>query len=160
MEETEYLKRRTSSLSKERVSAEDSLKELLSSFETVEKKGISTMYKWIKNHQNPITGLVVSYEGDKGMEDWGFTYDQSLAAQCFTLMDDQEDAEKILDFYKDKAKKIYGGYVNAYDVYSGSVVEYSVHCGPNIWLGIAILQYTHKFKDEEYLFMAENTKSI
>lgn len=153
--ETEYLRNRISKLSKERVSAEDSLKELLSSFEPVEERGMSSMYKWIKNHQNRITGLVVSYEGDKDVEDWAFSYDQSLAVQCFTLMDDRENAKKILDFYKDKAKKTYGGYVNAYDAYTGSAVEYSVHAGPNIWLGIAILQYTYKFKDEQYLLMAE-----
>lgn len=155
LEETEYLKKRISLLSKKRVSTEDSLKELLSSFEAVEEKGISSMYKWIKNHQSKISGLVTSYEGDKSIEDWGFTYDQSLAAQCFTLMGDQKNAQKIFDFYKERARKIHGTYANAYDVGTGTVVEYSVHAGPNIWLGIAILQYIYKFKDEQYLSTAE-----
>lgn len=150
-----YLRERIERLSKKRVTAEDSLKELLSSFEHVEEKGISTMYKWIKNHQNKFTGLVVSYEGDKNVEDWAFSYDQSLAAQCFTLMGDQTNARQLFDFYKDKAKRVYGVFANAYDAYAGSVVEYNVHTGPNVWLGIAMLQYGNKFKDDEYLSVAE-----
>ncbi|MFH1854583.1 MAG: PilZ domain-containing protein [Candidatus Omnitrophota bacterium] len=154
--EAEYLRQRISGLSKESVSAEDSLQKLLSSFEHVEEKGVSSMYKWIKNHQNRFTGLVVSYEGDKDLEDWAFTYDQSLAGQCFILMGDQANAKDILDFYKFKAKKTYGGFTNAYDTYTGSVIEYTVHAGPNIWIGIAILQYTNRFKDEGYLSVAED----
>lgn len=150
------LRQRISRLSKESVSAEDSLKELLSSFEPIEEKNISNMYKWIQNHQNRFTGLVVSYEGDKSLEDWAFTYDQSLAAQCFTLMGDKEDAGQILSFYRDKARKEDGAFRNAYDAYTGSVVEYTVHTGPNVWLGIAILQYTNKFKDQQYILMAED----
>ena len=154
--EATYLKERISNLSQDRVSAEDNLKELLSSFEAVEDKGISSMYKWIKNHQSAHTGLVVSYEGDKDLEGWAFTYDQSLAAQCFTLMGDQNNAAEIFDFYKERAEKIDGSFVNAYDMHTGLVVEYTVHAGPNIWLGIAILQYTDKFKDEGYLLIADD----
>ncbi|MFC1509929.1 hypothetical protein ACFL60_09660, partial [Candidatus Omnitrophota bacterium] len=87
---------------------------------------------------------------------WGFTYDQSLVIQCFTLMGDKEDAEKILDFYKEEAEKVYGGYVNAYDIHKGTVMEYDVHAGPNLWLGISALQYMYKFKNEQYLSMAED----
>jgi len=154
--ENEYLKKRVSRLSDNRGSIEDNLKELISSFEHVEKKNIEGMYKWVKNHQNARTGLVVSYEGDKEIEEWAFTYDQSLASQCFTLMGDRGNAKQILDFYKYRASKVEGGFANAYDSFTGKVAEYTVHTGPNVWLGIAILQYTNKFKDEEYLTMAEN----
>lgn len=154
--EAVYLNQRISKISKERISAEDGLKKLLSSFAEVEEKSIDSMYAWIKNHQNNFTGLVVSYEGDKDLEDWAFTYDQSLAAQVFTLRGDQNNAQRILNFYKGRAEKLYGGFTNAYDSYAGVIVEYSVHAGPNIWLGIAILQYTSKFKDEQYLSVAED----
>ncbi len=154
-EETVYLKNRISKLSKQRITTEDSLKNLLASFEVVEEKGISSMYKWIKNHQNTRTGLVVSYEGDKDLEGWAFTYDQSLASQCFILKGDQTNAQKIFNFYNDSAKKVYGSFANAYDAHTSVVLEYNVHAGPNIWLGIAILQYTDRFKDEQYLLLAE-----
>ncbi|MFC1667146.1 PilZ domain-containing protein [Candidatus Omnitrophota bacterium] len=154
--ETVYLKGRIDTLSKDRILAEGSLKELLFSFEVAEEKGIANMYKWIKNHQKSGTGLVVSYEGDKDLEDWSFTYDQSLVSQCFTLMGDQDNARKVFDFYQNKAKRVHGTFSNAYDSYTGSVLEYSVHAGPNIWLGIAILQYMNKFKDEQYLSTAED----
>ena len=151
-----YLQDRVGKLSNQRISTEDNLKELLSSFNTVEEKNISGMYKWIKNHQNRRTGLVMSYEGDKNLEEWAFTYDQSLACQCFTLMKDQDDAKEILDFYKNRAETSEGAFANAYDSHTGKIVEYNVHSGPNIWLGIAIAQYTKKFKDEAYLSVAEN----
>jgi hypothetical protein len=155
-EESAYLKERISVISKNRVSAEDNLKALLASFENIEERSISSMYSWIKNHQNGSTGLVVSYEGDKDVEDWAFIYDQSLACQCFVLKGDQDNARQILDFYKDRAEKKYGVFTNAYDVYTGNIIEYTVHAGPNIWLGIAVLQYIDKFKDETYLSMAED----
>lgn len=154
-EESTYLKNRICKLSSEKSSTEKSLKDMISSFNVVEDKSVLSMYKWIRNHQNRCTGLVVSYEGDKSLEDWSFTYDQSLAAQCFTLMGDQRDARDIFEFYKNKAEKINGGFVNAYDAYTGKFLEYTVHSGPNIWLGIAILHYTNKFKDEAYLSLAE-----
>ena len=153
--ESEYLKDRITALSKDTVSVEDRLKKLLPSFEEVEKKSISSMYRWIKNHQNRRTGLVVSYEGDKKVEDWSFTYDQSLASQCFILIGDKNNAKEILSFYKGKAEKKEGAFANAYDAHTGKIVEYSVHAGPNIWLGIAMLQYTNRFKDEEYLSTAK-----
>ena len=154
--ETSDLKNKVTRLSQKRISAKDALKEFLPSFTEIEERGILSMYRWIRNHQNFLTGLVVSFEGDKDIEDWAFTYDQSLAAQCFTLMGDQENAQKILNFYKDKAEKVKGGYVNGYDAYTGKVVEYTVHSGPNIWIGLAALQYTDKFKDEQYLSVAED----
>ncbi|MFA4990955.1 MAG: PilZ domain-containing protein [Candidatus Omnitrophota bacterium] len=154
--ENEYLKNRVSRISFDKVSVEDNLRALLASFRKVEDKSVVSMYKWIKNHQNRRTGLVISYEGDKDLEDWAFTYDQSLAIQCFTLMGDQSNAKAALDFYRDGAQKVDDGFVNAYDAYTGKPSEYIVHAGPNIWLGIAILQYTAKFKDETYLAMAED----
>ncbi len=155
-EENTYLKNRVSKLSNQRVSVEDNLKDLLSLLKPIEEKNISGMYQWLKNHQSRRTGLVMSYEGDKNLEEWAFTYDQSLASQCFTLMGDRQDAKEILDFYKYKAQKSEGAFANAYDAQTGSVMEYYVHSGPNVWLAIAIVQYTKKFKDETYLSVAED----
>lgn len=154
--ENVYLKNRISRLSNQKVSTEDSLKSLLSSFNTIEEKNISGMYQWIKNHQNRRTGLVISYEGDKDLEELAFTYDQSLSSQCFTLAGDQENAKGILDFYRSTAEKSEGAFANAYNPHTGKIAEYYIHSGPNIWLGIAIAQYTQKFKDDEYLSIAED----
>lgn len=151
-----YLKNRILKLSDQRVSAEDSLKNLLASFNPIEEKNIANMYQWIKNHQSKRTGLVLSFEGERELENKAFTYDQSLSCQCFILMGDKGNAKDILDFYKNKAKKSEGAFTNAYDFYTGDIAEYSVHSGPNIWLGIAIAQYTKKFKDETYLLIAED----
>ena len=154
--ENMYLKNRVSKLSNQKTAVNDSLKDLLTSFNPIEEKNISGMYQWIKNHQSRRTGLVTSFEGDKKLEEWGFTYDQSLACQCFTLMEEQDSARMILDFYKYKAEKSEGAFANAYDSYTGKITEYAVHSGPNIWLGIAAAQYTRKFKNEEYLSLAED----
>ncbi len=71
--ENTYLKNRVSKLANQKVSTEDSLKDLLSSFKPIEEKNIASMYQWIKNHQSRRTGLVMSYEGDKNLGEWGFT---------------------------------------------------------------------------------------
>jgi len=154
--ENVYLKNRISRLSNQKVSTEDNLKSLLSSFNAIEEKNISGMYQWIKNHQNRRTGLVMSYEGDNDLEESAFTYDQSLSSQCFTLAGDRENAKRVLDFYRSNAEKSGGAFANAYNPNTGKIAEYYIHSGPNIWLGIAIAQYSQKFKDDEYLPIAED----
>ena len=126
----------------------------------LEKTNIDNMYQWLKVHQNPRTGLVVSFEGDSDIANWAFTYDQSLALQAYTNFGDFERARKILDFYDKKAKRINGMFLNAYYVTDGSPVEYVMHSGPNIWLGIAILQYTKKTQDYNYLRLAEDIAQV
>jgi outer membrane murein-binding lipoprotein Lpp len=122
---------------------------------TLEKANLDKMYKWLKVHQNQRTGLVMSFEGDNDIAGWAFTYDQSLAIQAYTNYSDLERARKLLDFFQKKAKRIDGRFLNAYYVLDGSPAEYVVHSGPNIWLGIAALQYTKKTQDYSYFNLAE-----
>ncbi|MDP3732431.1 MAG: PilZ domain-containing protein [Candidatus Omnitrophota bacterium] len=122
---------------------------------TLEKANLDKMYRWLVIHQNPRTGLVISFEGDNNIADWAFTYDQSLVAQAYTNFSDFERARKILDFFYKKAEKANGLFYNAYYANDGGPAEAVVHSGPNIWLGIAILQYTKKSQDFNYLGLAE-----
>lgn len=121
----------------------------------LEKANLDKMYQWLRIHQNPRTGLVMSFEGDSQIANWAFTYDQALVAQVYTNFSDFERARKILGFFKEKAKRIEGKFLNAYYVNDGSPAEYIIHSGPNIWLGIAILQYTKKTQDRQFLNLAE-----
>ncbi len=116
---------------------------------------VERMYEWLKIHQNRRTGLIVSYEGDPSLRDWAFIYDQSLVAQNFVLFGDYEHARRIFNFFKDEAEKVSGWFPNAYYFNSGKVAEYAVNTGPNIWLAIAILQYTGRTGDRGYLELAE-----
>ncbi|TRZ95719.1 hypothetical protein D4R78_02650 [bacterium] len=121
----------------------------------LEKANFDKMYLWLKVHQNPRTGLVMSFEGDGEIANWAFIYDQALVIQAYTLFADYERARKILDFFDRKAKTIDGRFLNAYYANDGDPAEFVVHSGPNIWLGIAIMQYTQKSKDTRYLKLAE-----
>ena len=122
----------------------------------LEKANIDKMYSWLAVHQNARTGLVISFEGDNELEDWAFTYDQSLALQVYLNFSDFERARKVLDFFARKAKKRDTLVYNAYYAKDGNPSEFIVHAGPNIWLGIGICQYTAKTKDTKYLRMAED----
>lgn len=122
---------------------------------TLEKANIDKMYHWIKAHQNSHTGLVISFEGDRDIRGWALIYDQSLAAQVYTYYSDFGHAHKIFDFFLNRAKKKDGLFLNAYYANDEEPAEYIVHSGPNIWLGIAILQYTHRTLDKRYLGLAE-----
>lgn len=126
---------------------------------TLEKENFDKMYRWIKVHQNPRTGLVVSFEGDPSLSNWAFIYDQSLVAQVFTNFSDFERAKKIFNFFEKKAKREDGRLYNAYYANDGSPAEFVVHSGPNIWMGLAIIQYTQKSKDPTYLGLAEEIAS-
>jgi len=61
----------------------------------------------------------------------------------------------MLDFFNRRAKRQGRQFFNAYYVNDGSPAEYVVQSGPNIWLGIAIMQYTQKAKDTNYVNLAE-----
>lgn len=117
---------------------------------------LETMHHWLKVHQVKSTGLLRSFEGDRTLKDWAFTYDQALGAQVFTIFGDYQRAKAIFDFYKVRAKKVNGGFANAYEVGRGDVAEYIEHSGPNIWLAIAIMQYTNKTEDTRYLDLARS----
>ncbi len=119
------------------------------------KANLDKMYQWLKIHQNPRTGLLMSFEGDKDIASWAFTYDQALMIQIFNNFSDYDRAKKLLDFFSDQAKRENSWFFNAYYADNGSPAEYVMHCGPNIWLGIAILQYTRKTGDRNYLEIAE-----
>ena len=119
------------------------------------KANLDRMYQWLKIHQNPRTGLVMSFEGDKDIAGWAFTYDQALMIQVFTNSDDYDRAKKLLDFFAYQAQREEGWFLNAYYSDTGSPAEYVMHCGPNIWLGIAIVQYSRKTGDRHYLPIAE-----
>jgi hypothetical protein len=121
----------------------------------MQRQTIKKMYNWIKTRQNPKTGLIASFLVDKTIEDWAFTYDQALAALVFTLFGDNKRAEKIFDFYRQISLKK-DAFANAYYSSGGEVSEYIVHSGPNIWVGIAILQYIYKTQNMEYLPLVEH----
>jgi F0F1-type ATP synthase assembly protein I len=127
---------------------------------TLEKANFDKMYRWLVIHQNPRTGLVMSFEGDNVISDWAFIYDQSLVAQAYMLSADYERAKKVLEFFLKKAKRNSGTlFYNSYYVHDGSPAEFIVHSGPNIWLGIAALHYTEKTKEKACLRLAEEIAS-
>ena len=117
----------------------------------LENKILEKLYRWLVVHQNKLTGLVSSYEGDSAIEDWAFTYDQALAGIVFVYAGDLTNARAIFDFYLKAPKMDDGGVANAYYASSGDVAEYIAHAGPNIWLGLALLHYTERTKDMRYL---------
>jgi len=121
----------------------------------LEKTTLDNMYNWLKVHQNRNTGLEASYEGDRMLKGEAFIYDQSLVAQVFLLQKDYKRTRKILDFFKERAQKQSGVFANAYNVTNGGITEYTVHCGPNIWIGIAIMQYMHATGKDDYLDLAK-----
>ncbi len=122
----------------------------------LEKTNFDKMYQWLRAHQNPRTGLVMSFEGDSDIANWAFTYDQALAVIAYTKFSDFQCARKILDFFDKKAKRQNGRFFNAYYVTDMEPTEYTLHSGPNIWVGIAIMQYTQSSNDQTYIALARD----
>ncbi|MBU0467595.1 MAG: PilZ domain-containing protein [Candidatus Omnitrophica bacterium] len=133
----------------------DQLKVINRRIEGIELSVVKQMYKWLKTHQSPTTGLVSSFEGDVGIvKDWAFIYDQALIVTAFLLFDDVDGAKAVLNFFQRQLKDDFQGFNNGYYYDSGEVSEWTVHCGPNIWVGIAIMQYANRTGDHYYLPMA------
>ena len=122
----------------------------------LEKANFDKMYQWLKIHQNSRTGLVSSFEGDKEIANWSFTYDLALLVQAYTQFSDFDRAKRILDFFAHQAKRENGWFLNAYYSDDGSVAEFTAHSGPNLWVGLSIMQYMQSTKDKSYLDLAEN----
>ncbi|MFA5004996.1 MAG: hypothetical protein WC561_02565 [Candidatus Omnitrophota bacterium] len=142
-------------LSRQELLASQEVKRLDQKQAALEKISIDKMYNWLTVHQNPRTGLSMSFEGDKDIANWAFTYDQALLIQAYNNAGDIERAKKLLDFYSKHADTKSGWFFNAYYVNDGTPAEIVMHSGPNIWLGLAVMQYTHKTGDKSYLRMAE-----
>ena len=121
------------------------------------KAMIDKMYNWLVVHQNPRTGLIISYEGDRRLRDWAFIYDQALASQAYILFGDYDHAEKAFNFFLRQSHKQgqFSGFANAYYASTSNVAEHAVHCGPNIWLGISLLHYQRATLDATYLPLAK-----
>ncbi len=122
----------------------------------LEKANLDKMYRWLKIHQNPHTGLVMSFEGGKDIANWAFIYDQALLIQVYSQFADFQQAKKILDFFARGAKRENGWFLNAYYADDGAPAEYVTHVGPNIWVGLAIMQYTQASQDKSYMGLAES----
>lgn len=126
----------------------------------LEKANFDKMYQWLKLHQNNRSGLVSSFEGDKEIANWSFTYDLALLIQAYARFADFDRARRILDFFARDAKRIDGWFINAYYSDDGTPAEFAKHCGPNLWLGLAIMQYTHYAQDKSYLALAESIAAV
>ena len=125
----------------------------------LEKANFDKMYQWLKIHQNSRTGLVASFEGDKEIASWSFTYDQALLIQAYTQFLDFDRARQILNFFAHDAKRENGWFFNAYYSDDGAPAEFIMHSGPNLWVGLAIMQYMQSTKDKSYLGLAESIAS-
>ncbi|MCU0666335.1 MAG: PilZ domain-containing protein [Candidatus Omnitrophica bacterium] len=153
--ERAFLKEKLSELSNTQAQAAEQLTSVEKTRLRLERANVDKMYEWIKVHQSPRTGLVMSFEGDKDFASWAFTYDQALSALAFTYFGDYARSRKIFDFYLNKAEKLRWGFLNGYYFNDGAAAEYTVHSGPNLWVGIAIAQYTRRTNDTSYLPLAE-----
>lgn len=122
----------------------------------LEKANLDKMYRWLKIHQNMRTGLAMSFEGDKDIVNWSFTYDSALLVQAYSYFKDFGRAKRILDFFAHNAKRENGWFLNAYYVNDGAPAEFVMHSGPNLWLGLAVMQYTQLSQDKSYLDLAQS----
>lgn len=155
VEASTEIKNKFEELLKKEESMNDQLKVVSRRIEGMEKSVVQQMYLWLKAHQSPSTGLVSSFEGDVGIvKDWAFIYDQALIITAYLLFDDVDGAKEVLNFFQRNLKDDFQGFHNGYYYDSGDVSEWTVHCGPNIWLGIAIMQYANRTGDYYYLPMA------
>lgn len=149
------LRNRLTLIQKESAQARQTLASESDTVGQTQEEILGQLIAWLELHANRRTGLLPSYEGDPKLEGISYTYDQALAAIAFSLFQKNEPARRILNFYKDRAVKTDGGFVSAYDAPSGQPVEWNVQTGPNVWIGIAALQYQRMTGDTAFLGMAQ-----
>ena len=134
--------------------------------------------EFLDRQQSQVNGLVESFRGTskyafdiftKGfcygsggvLDCQSFTYDSAVAAMAFTLAGQPQKACKIFSSYKKEfytQKNEYIGLCNSYrtDAYgtnglSVGIDGIRIHLGPNMWVSLAILQYSSITDDLQYL---------
>jgi hypothetical protein len=120
-------------------------------------------YHWLVNQQRTNrqfvffnNGLLPSFEGGQDC----FTYDQALAAICFTYEGNFKRARMVFDFF-DKVRirqiKKYNKFVGFSDAYktNGSWGQ-TWAAGPNAWMLMALNTYMYKTGDRDYQPLAED----
>jgi len=130
------------------------IKEIAESKVVLENRLFDVMYEYIKASQSRKTGLIDSFRGDEMLQGTAFTYDQALAAALFCIKKDYKRAAKILTFFKDVASRQENVFYNAYFTVPGDPAEYVVHVGPNVFIGLAAIEYYKKTGDKKYLPLA------
>jgi hypothetical protein len=135
---------------------ERQLEEIKKSKEVLESRVFDIMYQYLKISRDKNTGLIPSFKGDPQLGDSAFTYDQALSALLFTINKDYKEAEKILDFYLRRAGRTSNVFYNGYFASDGSVSEYVTHIGPNIFIGLAAIQFAESTGRRTYLPLAED----
>lgn len=148
------LKEELSSLKTKKTQVDDARRTMGEEATVLERKVLEKFTDWLRMHQRNQTGLIPSFEGDGDVGDWAFTYDQALAVIAFVRSGEGARAVRILDFYLAAPKINDGAFANAYYASDCGVAEAIAHAGPNIWLGIAALQYTQATRDNRYLPLA------
>ncbi len=156
--EKNKLAERLKTLEETQTKAQEKLLVLNKEYTPIKEDVIDNMYGWLLSHQHSRTGLVASFEGTDQLNDCAFIYDQALVAIAYIIREDYDKAEAIFDFFSN-AKLVKGAFANGYYISTRDVFEYIVHAGPNLWLGIAILQYIHKSNDNQFLPLAEKIAS-
>lgn len=112
---------------------------------TLEKANLYRMYQWLKTRQN----------ADAAAKNPVSTYEQALAMQVYNYFGAFAHTRKLLNFFYRKAERKDNLFFDAYHYDSGNPMEQTVYDNSNIWLGIAIVQYTQKTRDEQFLGLAE-----
>ncbi len=144
------------SVESDTVKLKDRYESLENSSPTANSQALEQMVGWLKSHQNIATGLLASFEGDASLANQAFSYDQALAAQALLIFGDKDGADKILSFFKDRASRDRGAFFNSYGSVDGQPIENAIHVGPNVWIGIAALQYDAQTGEEKFLSLASS----
>jgi hypothetical protein len=156
LKEKQLLQSKLDGYSDTQIVLETKLSKISDKRDVLEDKTLDLMRQWLLASQSSKTGLITSYDNDNAFLDVGFTYDQALSAFNFINFKQYDKAALIFDFFNNHAKKVGGGFANAYDVITGNVSEYIVHTGPVIYLGLAIIRYEQATGKDNYKQLVAN----
>jgi len=117
--------------------------------------------QWLIGQQNPVTGLVVSYEGDG--KDFAYTFDQAIAIMAFAGSGERDKAQMILDRMYLLQQQISNGAWNEWYIASDPNIicagSEKYVTGPIAWMVMAINYYEAKTNDDSYASMAREALS-
>lgn len=125
--------------------------------QVLEKK-IEALHQRLKSQQDPESGFIVGSTPllSKGTGGAVFLSDQADALQTFVLFSEFKEADKLLEAIEGKLERKRGLFYDGYSMPSGKSLVDHPNSLSNMYLGIAIMQYTHSSGDSKYFTLVES----
>jgi hypothetical protein len=121
--------------------------------DTAQPQSVELAHRWLREQQNPKTGLLRSYDIPGDGSAW--TYDQAVGTLALLAAGDTATATRCADAMLQLRDAKHQAWADGHDSETKRVTSAPVAVGPNTWMGLAFLGLHRATSQTKYLAAAE-----